>query len=281
MNHYVRPLPLPTHGRSGRQAGRSLRGAGSPPDSRSRGGRVSGQTGSSSAETAYSEKRLAQKRLSSSGAGRQQLFNLLDGLPQPPLGAFRQPGQQPAAGELERYRVEQHAKVRAQLVRSGLAQIVQSPGPGNWKKSKPPYIVRIYPNFDAPTATRPTRKPSNGTTHDGVGRAHGAATPLFPAAVIHDLRTKWELYYLDTRPDNQRRYEQRAQSIDPTVILSRAKEIITEGRRANRPVRSRDAVLQATDELTSDFETSMRRKYGDIVVDVLGIPDATDKRPPE
>lgn len=172
----------------------------------------------------------------------------------------------------------QDSKVRTQLLRSGLGQIVQSPGPGNWKKAKPPYILRIFPNFDAPSApARPATRASNGTA-EGRGTT---ATQLLPAAVIHDLRTKWELYYLDTRPENQRRYEQRAQSMDPTVILTRAKEIIAEGRRTNRSVRSREAVLQATDELTADFETSMRKKYGDIVVDILGIPDATDTRPGE
>lgn len=222
---------------------------------------------------------MTQKRLGSNGAGRQALFKLVDDLPAPPLGAFKK-SSQPIASELERYRVVADAKVRLQLVRSGLAQIVQSPGPGNWKKSKPPYIVRIFPNFDAPTATRAPRA-SGGGGAEGSGRSHGSATQLLPAAVIHDLRTKWELYYLDVRPENQRRYEQRAQSMDPTVILTRAKEIIAESRRANRPVRSREAVLQATDELTSDFETAMRKKYGDIVVDILGIPDPTDKRPSE
>ena len=38
-------------------------------------------------------------------------------------------------------------------------------------------------------------------------------------------------------------------------------------------------MLTATDEMTTDFETAMRVKYGDLVVDLLGIPDATDRRP--
>lgn len=216
---------------------------------------------------------MAQRRSGSNGAGRQALFKLVDDLPTPQLSAFKR-ATPPAASELERFRVVQDNKVRTQLIRSGLAQVVQSPGPGNWKKAKPPYIVRIFPNFDAPSAPARTPRAANGVSE---GRS-ATTTQLLPAAVIHDLRTKWELYYLDTRPENQRRYEQRAQSMDPTVILTRAKEIIAEGRRANRSVRSREAVLQATDELTSDFETSMRKKYGDIVVDILGIPDATDSR---
>jgi hypothetical protein len=220
---------------------------------------------------------LAPRRSGSNGAGRQALFKLVDDLPTPQVTAFKR-ATPPPASELERFRVVQDSKIRTQLLRSGLGQIVQSPGPGNWKKAKPPYILRIFPNFDAPSApARPAARAGNGTV-EGRGTT---ATQLLPAAVIHDLRTKWELFYLDTRPENQRRYEQRAQSMDPTVILTRAKEIIAEGRRANRSVRSREAVLQATDELTADFETSMRKKYGDIVVDILGIPDATDTRPGE
>jgi len=62
------------------------------------------------------------------------------------------------------------------------------------------------------------------------------------------------------------------------LASDQAAGIIADARRENRPMNSRDAMLSATDEMTTDFETAMRRKYGDIVVDMLGIPDATDRR---
>ena len=81
-------------------------------------------------------------------------------------------------------------------------------------------------------------------------------------------------YYLDSRPDRQRAHAKRAESADPTVIADRAKQMIAEARRAGKMMTARDAMLQATDEITADFETLMRRRYGDIVVDIFGIPDA-------
>jgi hypothetical protein len=81
------------------------------------------------------------------------------------------------------------------LVAAGLVQIVQSPGPGNWTKTKPPpYIARVYPNFDAPASSR-VKTSTNGR------RAPLRASPAaaLPNAVAHDLRSKWEAYYRDTR----------------------------------------------------------------------------------
>ena len=210
--------------------------------------------------------------------GRQRLFKMLDDLPRPELRSFL--SNQPPPAELPTYRVVEDRKTRQQLVNAGLAEVVQSPGPGNWKRAKPPYIVRIYPNFDAPKGSVGTRRQGMNGRSTRAPRAQEASM-LLPSPVLHDLRTKWESYYLDTRPENQRRHEQRAQSIDPGAISIRAKELIAEARRSNRPLTSRDAVLQATDELTADFETAMRRKHGDIIVEVLGIPDATDARPPD
>ena len=56
------------------------------------------------------------------------------------------------------------------------------------------------------------------------------------------------------------------------VEFQYAKELNAEARRAGKTMTSRDAMLQATDEMTADFETLMRGRYGDIVVDVFGIP---------
>jgi len=220
---------------------------------------------------------LTRQTADTRALGRQRLFKMLDELPRPETRSFL--ANQPPAAELPTFRIVEDRKTRQQLVNAGLAEVVQSPGPGNWKRAKPPYIVRIYPNFDAPKASPGIRRTTNGRA--GRGRGSDGASTLLPSAVLHDLRTKWESYYLDTRPENQRRHEQRAQSIDPGAISVRAKELISEARRSNRSLTSRDAILQATDELTADFETAMRRKHGDIVVEVLGIPDATDARPPD
>jgi len=224
---------------------------------------------------------LTQHRGDTRAAGRQRIFKVLEELPRPELRAFLNANQAPPASELTTYRIVDDRKLRLQLVNAGLGEVVQSPGPGNWKKAKPSYILRIYPNFDAPKGVVRARRPSPDGRAPRQGRGGSNVTMLMPSAVQHDLRTKWEAFYLDTRPENQRRHEQRAQSIDPVAISTRAKELIGEARRANRSLTSRDAILQATDELTADFETAMRRKHGDIIVDVLGIPDATDIRPPD
>lgn len=200
---------------------------------------------------------------------RTRLLRAVDDFTKPEPTAFRAIAA-PRPTELDDYRVVEDKRVRDQLVNAGLAQIVQRPGPGNWKKTKPPAtILRIYPNFDAPGTSIRAKGTRNGRPQTAL---------KLPSALVHDLRQKWEAYYVDTRPENQRRYEQRAQSIDPTHIANRARELIADARRENRPMNSRDAMLSATDEMTTDFETAMRRKYGDIVVDMLGIPDATDRR---
>ena len=194
---------------------------------------------------------------------RQSLLRALDDLEQPKLGDFKAIDP-PRPGELGSYRLAPERKQRTQLVNVGLARIVQSPGPGNWTKVAPPaYIVQIYPDFDAPTAV---------ARHGDSGRRSAQLAARLPRAILHDLRAKWEAYYAETRPENRLRHEERAQSIDPTAISVRARELLNEARRANRNMTSREAMLAATDEMTADFETALRRKYGDIVVDVLGIP---------
>ena len=198
-----------------------------------------------------------------SGTLRQTLVRALDELAQPKLTAFRTL-EPPRPNDLGSYRLAPDRKLRTQLVNVGLARIVQSPGPGNWKKVEPPaYIVQIYPDFDAPAAT--PRRPEGG-------RRAAQVTARLPRAIVHDLRVKWEAYYVETRPENHLRHEQRAQSIDPTAISARAGELLADARRSGQSMSSREAMLAATDEMTADFETAMRRKYGDIVVDVLGLP---------
>ena len=201
---------------------------------------------------------------------RQQLLKKLDPLPSPELKAFRTLSP-PAASDLKSFRIVDDRALRARLVNVGLIEVVQSPGQGNWSKTKAPaYIAKVYPNFDAP------RKGAG--TVSRVARTNGVAKAPLPAALVYDLRQKWEAYYVDSRPENQRRHEQRAQSMDIGAISARAKELIGESRKGGRNLSTRDALLRATDEMTADFETAMRRKYGDIIVDVLGIPDATDRR---
>jgi hypothetical protein len=205
----------------------------------------------------------------SSAITRQQLLETLDSLSVPEARSFSKIAPPPSS-ELKSYRIVEDRTLRTKLANVGLVAIVQSPGQGNWTKSKaPPYIAKVYPNFDAPQEATPT---AARATRSSVSKM-----PL-PAALVHDLRTKWESYYVDSRPESQRRHEQRAQTMDVTAMAARAKELLAEARRAGRPMSPRDALLRATDELTADFETAMRRKYGDIVVDLLGIPDATDTR---
>jgi hypothetical protein len=74
----------------------------------------------------------------------------------------------------------------------------------------------------------------------------------------------------------QRRHAERVHNTDPTAIATRARHIMTDSRKNGRALSSRDAILLATDELTADYESVLRRKYGDVVVDVLGIPEFSD-----
>jgi len=223
---------------------------------------------------AHPMKATVSRPTASRGVGRQTLLKALDSLAKPDLKAFRTL-QAPASSDLNSYRLIPDRDLRLKLVAAGLAQIVQSPGPGNWTKTRPPpYIARLYPNFDAPTSR------VKAQTKGWPARVRTSSAAGLPNAIVDDLRSKWEAYYRDTRPDLQRQHEQRAQSLDPAVISTRANELLSEARRMGRAMTSRDAVLQATDELTADFERAMRTKYGDLVVDILGIPSATDTTGP-
>ena len=196
---------------------------------------------------------------------RQHLLVTVERLPKPDPRSFQKINPPPES-ELESYRIVEDKDLRTQVLSIGLGELVQRSGPGNWQKTKPPpNIMKIYPNFDAP-ATPKIRRAERGERPQSGGS--------LSSAVLHDLRSKWEQYYLDTRPDRQRAHEQRVQSADPSAISDRAKQLISEAKRSGRTITSRDAMLQAMDELTSDFETLMRRRYGDIVVDIFGIPEA-------
>jgi hypothetical protein len=198
------------------------------------------------------------------GIARQELLVTVERLPRPNRLSFQKVAPPPDS-EFESYRIVEDKALRQKLLSTGLGEIIQRSGRGNWQKTKPPpNIMKIYPNFDAPVEqkVRP-RQERLQSQEAGIS-----------GAVVHDLRTKWEQYYLDTRPERQRAHAQRVQSADPTVISDRAKQLIAEAKRAGRTMTSRDAMLQAMDELTGDFETLMRRRYGDIVVDIFGIPEA-------
>jgi hypothetical protein len=200
-------------------------------------------------------------------SARQRLLVATERLPKPNAPAF-QKTTPPPASELEGYRIVEDPKLRTEIIASGLGELVQRPGPGNWKKNaRPPFILKIHPNFDAPASASPARVPR-------VSQRQEAAEPGLSSAVVHDLRSKWEQYYADTRPERQREHERRSTSADPITISERAKELIAEAKRNGRRSTTREAMLQATDEITSDFESVMRRRHGDLVVDVLGIPDA-------
>jgi hypothetical protein len=198
---------------------------------------------------------------------RQTLLRQAHDLPKPRLDAFAQ-DKRPLAADLEKFRVADEPKLRSKLIMTRIAEVVQAPGRGNWKK-RPPTIIRVYPSFDAPlpTQSRPVPKPQKT-----------AVTPAsdVPLGAISELREKWQAYYADTRADVQRRHAERIHTVDPNAIASRARHMITEARKNGKTVSSRDAILQATDELTADYETMLRRKYGDLVVDVLGIPQFAD-----
>jgi hypothetical protein len=204
-----------------------------------------------------------RRRSTDDGMTRQHLLVSVERLPKPDQRSFQKISPPPES-ELESYRIVEDKDLRTQILSIGLGELVQRSGPGNWQKTTPPAnIMKIYPNFDAPATPKIRR----------VERERPQGSSL-SSAVLHDLRTKWEQYYLDTRPDRQRAHEQRVQSADPSAISDRAKQLISEAKRAGRTMTSRDAMLQAMDELTSDFETLMRRRYGDIVVDIFGIPEA-------
>jgi hypothetical protein len=208
---------------------------------------------------------VSAARQHNGSSARHQLLVTVERLPKPDLSSF-QKTQPPPASELEAYRIVNDVALRAEILSSGLGEIVQRPGPGNWKKNAPPpFILRIYPSFDAPASSLKRSAPAVRT---GILRDAGA----IPAAVLHDLRSKWERYYADTRPDRQKEHERKAESADPSVISARAQELIAAAARGGQRLTTREAMLEAADEITSDFETAMRRRYGDIVVDIFGIP---------
>jgi hypothetical protein len=203
---------------------------------------------------------------------RQTLLRQAFALPKPRIDAFEQ-DKRPQLADVEKFRVADDPKLRSQLVMSGIAEVVQAPGRGNWKK-KPPTIIRVYPNFDAPAPTRSRPVPRT----QGLPRAKATDAP---ADLINELRAKWQAYYTDTRAEVQRRHGERIHNVDPNAIATKARHMMAEARNDGKTLSSRDAVLMATDELTADYETVLRRKYGDLVVDFLGIPqfaDETDKK---
>jgi hypothetical protein len=199
-------------------------------------------------------------------SARQWLLVNVEKLPKPNRAAFVKV-QPPPDSELESYRIVEKPELRAEIAASGLGLLVQRPGPGNWKKTKPPvYIMKIYPSFDAPSdRARPvvTRRPRT---------APATATGPVQGTVIRELRSKWEQYYLDSRPARRREHEERADTADPSDITSYAHQLLSKAKREKRMMTARDAILQATEEMTADFETVLRRRYGDIIVDVFGIP---------
>jgi hypothetical protein len=130
-------------------------------------------------------------------------------------------------------------------------------------------IIRVYPNFDAPSPSR--LRPVPGP--QSVARAKAGDAP---PNLISELREKWQAYYADTRPEVQRRHSERVDNIDPNAIATRARQMIAEARRLGKTSSSRDAILRATDEPSEGYETMLRRKYGDLVVDILGIPRFSD-----
>jgi len=198
-------------------------------------------------------------------SARQWLLVSVEKLPKPGHTSFVK-AKAPPESELESYRIVEDRDLRAQIIASGLGALVQRPGPGNWKKTKPPsYIMKIYPSFDAP-----------GDRHAAAGvrrRRSEPAPSAFPGTVVHELRSRWEQYYIDSRPERRREHERRADSADLSAISKAAQDLLSAARREKRPMTTREAVLQATEEATADFETLLRRKHGDLVVDVFGIPE--------
>jgi hypothetical protein len=198
---------------------------------------------------------------------KQTLLRQAHDLPKPRADAF-DPGKRPHIAELDSFRIANDPKLRSRLVMSRLAEVVQAPGRGNWKK-RPPTIVRIHPNFDAPLPARsqPVTKPQKTLR-----------TPVdeLPRDVIEELREKWQAYYADTRAEVQRRHGERIHNVDPNEIATRARHTMAVARKQGKTLSSRDAVLHATDELTADYESTLRRKYGDLIVDILGLPEFAD-----
>lgn len=176
--------------------------------------------------------------------------------------------KRPNVAELDSFRIANDPKLRSKLVMSRLAEVVQAPGRGNWKK-RPPTLVKIYPNFDAPL-------PARGQAAPKPQKAARTSADSLPQDVLAELREKWQAYYSDTRAEVQRRHGERIHNVDPNAIATRARHMMAEGRKQGKVLSSREAVLRATDELTADYETMLRRKYGDLVVDILGLPEFTD-----
>jgi hypothetical protein len=198
---------------------------------------------------------------------RQTLLRQAHDLPKPRVDAF-DPEKRPQGADLDNFRVANEPKLRSKLIMSRIGQVVQAPGRGNWKK-RPPTIIRVYPNFDAPLAVRTqpiTKTPKVPQTSAGDLRQD----------VVSELRDKWQAYYADTRAEVQRRHGERIHNVDPNAIATRARHLMAEARKHGKTLSSRDAVLQATDELTADYETILRRKYGDLIVDILGLPQFAD-----
>jgi hypothetical protein len=198
---------------------------------------------------------------------KQTLLRQAHDLPKPRVDAFDLE-KRPNTPDLDSFRIANDPKLRSKLVMIRLAQVVQAPGRGNWKK-RPPTIVRIFPNFDAPLPARsqPVAKPQ---------RTSQTSVRDLPQDIVKELREKWQAYFTDTRPEVQRRHGERIHNVDPNAIATRARHMMAESRKDGKAISSRDAVLQATDELTADYESTLRRKYGDLIVDILGLPEFAD-----
>jgi hypothetical protein len=199
---------------------------------------------------------------------RQTLLRQAADLPKPRIDVFDQ-DKRPQIADLDEFRVADDPKLRSRLVMSGIAEVIQAPGRGNWKK-RPPTIIRVHPNFDAPVPSR--SRPAEKAQSMPRAKATDA-----PPGLVRELREKWQAYYTDTRPEVQRRFGERVHSIDPNAIATRARQMMAEARKDGKTLSSRDAVLHATDELTVDYETVLRRKYGDLLIDILGIPQFADE----
>jgi hypothetical protein len=159
---------------------------------------------------------------------RTRLQKMADELPVPVPAAFK---NIPVPDDLWAYRVIENKSVREVLLRARLVELVQRPGPGHFTKSKPPaYIAKLHPNFDAPSAdsaSRPVRKQRVTSS---------AAVTRVPEPIVNELREKWESFYVDSRPENQRRHAQRAQSVDPMAISTRATQLMAEARKKSRTI---------------------------------------------
>lgn len=144
------------------------------------------------------------------------------------------------------------------------AKLVEYDGKGR----KPPTFIKALGRLED-AVIKSNRGPRKGTGTKPPQRA--SKGPLMPSDFAG-----WEDYFMATRPEEQRKYEQSRQAISDDKILAEAKRLKNQ---SNGKLSLAEAVTQAEADMKSTFEEHLRRRFGDTLVRYLGIPEVGPDTP--